>query len=55
MNTLENGTYPPITDKQAKHLYNQGLIYGCGFNHYKFADGVVYADIELSLKGIPNE
>lgn len=54
--TLENGKFPDLTEKQFLYLFNiGGLIYSVGYGHCKFADGICYTDIELALKGIPND
>ena len=54
--TLENGKFPDLTEKQFLYLFNiGGLIYPVGYGHCKFADGICFDDIELALKGLPNE
>lgn len=50
---LENGEQFDLTEKQAKFLVKQGLIYDSGDNYYHLTDGVEYIQVELALKGFP--
>ncbi len=50
---LENGEQFDLTAAQVKMLLKLNLIYDSGENYYHIADGKTYTDIELALKGTP--
>lgn len=52
---LENGEQFDLTEKQKCYLVKQKLIYNSGENYYHLTDGIDYTDVELALKGIPND